>query len=194
MLEPALLLPTIAYTLGIRDNGEAALEERISHALAGRRVLLVLDNFEQIVDAAPVLVRLYTVAPTASFLVTSRVVLRIRGEQVYDVRALTTPAPGAPATLERARQSAAVTLFVDRAKAAKPSFELTEENAGGRHGHLPPARRASAGHRACGREGAHAHAGRHRASASSAACRCSPPPCGTCPTGTARCARRSIGA
>ena len=130
VLEPALLLPTIAYALGIRDNGEAALEERISHALAGRHVLLVLDNFEQIVDVAPVLVRLYTVAPTASFLVTSRIVLRIRGEQVYDVPALTTPAHGAPGTLERAQQSAAVTLFVDRAKAAKPSFELTQENAG----------------------------------------------------------------
>ncbi|SDG35708.1 DUF4062 domain-containing protein [Microbacterium pygmaeum] len=129
-LEPDLLLPTIAYALGIRDNGEAALEERISRALEGRRVLLVLDNFEQIVDAAPVLVRLYTVAPTASFLVTSRIVLRIRGEQVYDVRALSIPEPGAPGTLERARQSAAVALFVDRAQAAKPSFQLTEGNAG----------------------------------------------------------------
>ncbi len=127
-LEPALLLPTIAYTLGIRDNGEAALEERISHALAGRRVLLVLDNFEQIVDVAPVLVRLYTLAPSATLLVTSRILLRIRGERVYEVRALTTPAPGALGTLERAQQSAAVALFVDRAKAAKPSFELTEEN------------------------------------------------------------------
>ena len=130
VLEPGLLLPTIAYALGIRDNREAVLAERISHALADRRVLLVLDNFEQIVDAAPVLVRLYTVAPSASFLVTSRVVLRIRGEQVYDVRALSTPAPGAPGTLERAQGSAAVALFVDRARAAKPSFALTEENAG----------------------------------------------------------------
>ena len=131
VLEPALLLPTIAYTLGIRDNGEAALEERISHALAGRRVLLVLDNFEQIVEAAPVLVRLYTVAPTASFLVTSRIVLRIRGEQVYDVRG----ADDARSRRPRRRwsaltQSAAVALFVDRASAAKPGFELTEENVG----------------------------------------------------------------
>ncbi|GAA3203063.1 ATP-binding protein [Microbacterium terregens] len=130
VLEQGLLLPTIGYTLGIRDNGEAALEERISRALAGRNVLIVLDNFEQIVDAAPVLVRLYTVAPSASFLVTSRIVLRIRGEQVYDVRALGTPSPNAPGTLERARTSTAVQLFVDRARAAKPSFELTEDNAG----------------------------------------------------------------
>lgn len=130
VLEPGLLLPTIAYTLGIRDNGEAVLEERISRALEDRDVLLVLDNFEQIVDAAPVLVRLYTVAPSATFLVTSRVVLRIRGEQVYDVRPLSVPARGAPGTLDRAAGSAAVDLFVDRAQAAKPSFALTEENAG----------------------------------------------------------------
>jgi predicted ATPase len=128
VLEPKLLLPTIAYSLGIRDNGEAALEERISHALAGRRVLLVLDNFEQIVDAAPVLVRLYTVAPEACFLVTSRVVLRIRGEQVYEVEALTTPA-GDTTSLDRAARSTAVALFVDRAEAAKPGFALTDENA-----------------------------------------------------------------
>ncbi|GAA5034723.1 DUF4062 domain-containing protein [Microbacterium fluvii] len=126
VLEPGLLLPTIAYSLGIRDNGEAALEERISRALAGRRVLLVLDNFEQIVDAAPVLVRLYTVAPDAAFLVTSRVVLRIRGEQVYDVAALTTPAGTGRVPAAR---SSAVALFVDRAEAAKPGFCLTDENA-----------------------------------------------------------------
>lgn len=128
VLEPGLLLPTIAYTLGVRDNGEAALEERIARALENRRVLIVLDNFEQIVDAAPVLVRLYTVAPTASFLVTSRIVLRIRGEQVYDVVPLPTPPPG-PSDAERAARSAACRLFVDRARAAKPDFALTDDNA-----------------------------------------------------------------
>ncbi|QIG38615.1 DUF4062 domain-containing protein [Microbacterium sp. 4R-513] len=129
VFEAGLLLPTIAYFLGIRDNGEAALEERIAHALAGRRVLVVLDNFEQIVDAAPVLVRLYDLAPLATFLVTSRIVLRIRGEQVYDVGALTTPDEAVPTSLERARRSTACALFVDRAEAAKPGFELTDENA-----------------------------------------------------------------
>ncbi|CAI9390544.1 hypothetical protein MICABA_01494 [Microbacterium sp. T2.11-28] len=130
VLEPALLLPTIAYALGIRDNGEAALEERLSLALAGRRVLLVLDNFEQIVDAAPVLVRLFTVAPLARFLVTSRIVLRIRGERVFEVPPLVAPADGAPATLERAGMSSACALFVDRAVAAAPGFVLTADNAG----------------------------------------------------------------
>src|SRR5690606_26658803 len=63
VLEPGLLLPTIAYVLGIRDTGGSALEERISRALGDRRVLVVLDNFEQIIEEAPVLVRLYTLAP-----------------------------------------------------------------------------------------------------------------------------------
>ncbi|GAA3633604.1 hypothetical protein GCM10022200_15940 [Microbacterium awajiense] len=130
VLEPGLLLPTIAFTLGIRDNGEAALEERIAHALADRQVLLVLDNFEQIVTAAPVLVGLYTLAPDATFLVTSRVVLRIRGERVYEVDTLPPPEASAPATLERARRSPACALFVDRAASAKPGFELTDDNAG----------------------------------------------------------------
>ncbi|WP_345801505.1 DUF4062 domain-containing protein [Microbacterium sp. AZCO] len=129
VFEQGLLLPTIAYFLNIRDNGEAALEERIAHALADRRVLVVLDNFEQIVDAAPVLVRLYDLAPLTTFLVTSRIVLRIRGEQVYDVGALDTPDESLPTSLERAGRSTACTLFVDRAEAAKPGFALTEENA-----------------------------------------------------------------
>ncbi|MGZ8804713.1 MAG: DUF4062 domain-containing protein, partial [Microbacterium sp.] len=129
VLEPQLLLPTIAYALGIRDNGEAALEERVSRALEGRRVLVVLDNFEQIVDVAPALVRLYTVAPLATFLVTSRVVLRIRGEHVYEVEPLNAPDGIGPASVERARQSPAVALFVDRARAVQPDFALTPENA-----------------------------------------------------------------
>lgn len=129
VIEPSLLVPTVAHTLGIRDNGEAALEERIAHALAGRRVLIVLDNFEQIVDAAPVLVGLYAAAPFATFLVTSRVVLRIRGEQVYDVGALPTPEGVGAATLDRTLRSSACMLFVDRATAVKPGFAITEENA-----------------------------------------------------------------
>ncbi|WP_345801506.1 DUF4062 domain-containing protein [Microbacterium sp. AZCO] len=128
VLEPGLLLSTIAYSLGVRDSGAVDLEDRIARALEGRRVLIVLDNFEQIVDAAPVLVRLYTAAPLATFLVTSRVVLRIRGEQVYEVEALASPAAAEPATLPRALRSSAVALFVDRARAVRPDFELGEDN------------------------------------------------------------------
>ncbi|WP_426323852.1 ATP-binding protein [Microbacterium sp. E-13] len=129
VLEPGLLLPTIAYILGIRDTGAAALEERIAQAIGDRHVLIVLDNFEQIVDEAPVLVRLYTLAPRACFLVTSRTVLRIRGERVFEVEVLDTPAPEMPATLAQAAASSACALFAERAAAALPGFELTPENA-----------------------------------------------------------------
>ncbi|MEU1971655.1 DUF4062 domain-containing protein [Microbacterium sp. NPDC019599] len=128
VLERGLLLPTIAYSLGVRDIGDADLEDRIARALEGKRVLIVLDNFEQIVDSASDLVRLYSAAPLATFLVTSRVVLRIRGERVYEVEPLTSPAGGEPATIPRALRSSAVALFVDRARAVRPDFELTESN------------------------------------------------------------------
>ncbi|WP_127474064.1 ATP-binding protein [Microbacterium sulfonylureivorans] len=129
VLEPGLLLPTIAYVLGVRDTGEGSPEERIARSLGERRVLIVLDNFEQIIDEAPVLVRLYTLAPRAVFLVTSRSILRIRGEQVFEVEALATPDDASPATLERAQSSPACVLFAERARAAKPEFELTTANA-----------------------------------------------------------------
>lgn len=129
VLEPGLLLPTIAYVLGIRDNGEAALEERVARALSGRRVLLVLDNFEQIIDAAPQLVRLYDLAPETTMLVTSRAVLRVRGERVYEVRALGLPPAGARPGVERVLHSSAGALFVDRARAVKDDFALTDESA-----------------------------------------------------------------
>ncbi len=129
VLEPGLLLPTIAYVLGVRDTGAATLEERIAQAIGDRHVLIVLDNFEQIIDEAPVIVGLYTLAPRACFLVTSRNVLRIRGERVFDVAALETPDAEAPATLGQAKASSACLLFAERAGAALPGFELTAENA-----------------------------------------------------------------
>jgi predicted ATPase len=143
VLEPDLLLPTIAYGLGIRDTSERPLEERLALALHERRMLIILDNFEQLVDAAAELVRLYTLAPDAVFLVTSRIVLRIRGERVYEVPPLATqgdrdaprmargsdPATLAAETLARAAASPAVELFVERARAMKPDFALTASNA-----------------------------------------------------------------
>ncbi len=128
VFEPSLLLPTIAYGLGVRDSSERALEERLALALDGRRMLIVLDNFEQIVDAAPAIVRLYSLAPDAVFLVTSRVVLRIRGERVYEVPPLATTDAAAPASVNRAAASPAAELFVERARAVKPDFALTASN------------------------------------------------------------------
>jgi predicted ATPase len=138
VLDPKLLLPSIAQALGIGESGEAAIEERLPLALAQRRVLIVLDNFEQLVDAAPALVRLYAAAPDATFLVTSRAVLRIRGEHVYELHGLSMRAldsstgalveAGEARLLARAERSEAVQLFVERARAAQGEFELTEAN------------------------------------------------------------------
>ncbi|GAA3633595.1 hypothetical protein GCM10022200_15930 [Microbacterium awajiense] len=128
VLEPELLLATIGYALGVRDGPGLPLEQRLARALAGRRMLILLDNFEQIVSAAPILVSLYTVAPDAVFLVTSRAVLRIRGEQVVEVPPLPTKDPDAPYSLQRAREAPAVALFVQRAAAANPRFSVTDTN------------------------------------------------------------------
>ncbi|MGN6126770.1 MAG: DUF4062 domain-containing protein [Humibacter sp.] len=127
VLEPRLLLPTIAYTLGVRDTGEVSLEDRLGIALAGKRVLIALDNFEQIVEAGPTLVRLYAIAPDAQFLVTSRTVLRVRGERVYDVEGLSVVE--GRASVDDARMSGAVQLFTARASAVRPDFTLDESNA-----------------------------------------------------------------
>ncbi|MFH8253303.1 ATP-binding protein, partial [Microbacterium sp. B2969] len=128
VLEPGLLLSTIGYALGIRETTGLQLEERMTIALGNRRILFVLDNFEQLVSAAPVLVRLFDIAPDAAFLVTSRVVLRIRGERVFDVEPLATHDPASPESTGRARTAPAVELFTERARAADSQFELTDAN------------------------------------------------------------------
>lgn len=138
IVDPKLLLPTIAQALGIGESGEAAIEDRLPLALAQRKVLIVLDNFEQLVDAAPALVGLYADAPDAMFLVTSRAVLRIRGEVVYELGGLSlveprrTPAEpvetrsGQP--LSDTAQCEAVRLFIERARAVQGGFQLTDAN------------------------------------------------------------------
>ncbi len=129
VLEPDLLLTTVAYALGVRDASEISIIDRLAIALEGRRMLIVLDNFEQLVDAAPTLVRLYTAAPETVFLVTSRVVLRIRGECVVDVPALAFPEAVAGDALARVTSAPAVELLVDRARAVSPGFSVTPDNA-----------------------------------------------------------------
>lgn len=134
VVDPKLLLPSLAKALGIGESGEASLEERLPIALAQRRVLIVLDNFEQLVDAAPVLVGLYAAAPDATFLVTSRAVLRIRGERVYELGGLSMGSLAEPVearrepTVEEAAASEAVQLFVERARAVQGDFALTAGN------------------------------------------------------------------
>jgi predicted ATPase/DNA-binding CsgD family transcriptional regulator len=126
--EPSLVLPTIAQTLGIRDGGDRSLTDRLVIALRDRELLLVLDNLEQVLAAAPSLPDLLAACPRLTFLVTSRAPLRVSGEHSFPVPPLALPIPGESLNLEELALTEAVGLFVARARAAEPHFELTEAN------------------------------------------------------------------
>lgn len=122
-----LVLPTIAKALRVEEAGGSLLE-RVGETLRDAQVLLVLDNFEQVTDAAPLLTELLSRAPELKLLVTSRTALRLSGEREYAVPPLSLP-PAAGLGLEEAQESEAVALFVERAQATDPQFELTAANA-----------------------------------------------------------------
>lgn len=124
----ALVVASIARVIGVRDTGDRPLEEKLIPALRDRRMLIVLDNFEQVVGAAPVLRELLAVAPRLSFLVTSRTLLRISGEHAFEVEPLPLPDDGRDGGVDAAAGNPSVELFVERARAIKPDFELTPAN------------------------------------------------------------------
>jgi predicted ATPase/class 3 adenylate cyclase len=134
--EAALLLPEIAAVLGVREGGGLTLEESVLAYLGGKRLLLVLDNLEQLRPfdaAAAVVARLLDAAPGLRLLATSRAPLRIRAEHERPVAPLLTPAPATGALDEAAlaalTANPAVALFIDRAQAARPAWCLTPANA-----------------------------------------------------------------
>ena len=126
--DPAQVPDAIAAALGIRPEGTRPLLDLLVDRLQDRRVLLVLDNFEQVLPAAPQLARLLAASPGVTVLVTSRTVLRLRGEQEVPLAPLEVPAGGA-ADVEVVARSAAVRLFVARAREVRPGFALTAGNA-----------------------------------------------------------------
>ena len=126
---PALVVPAIAQVLGVREAGEEPLAARLESFLADRRLLLVLDNFEQVVVAAPPVADLLGACPGLKVLVTSRVRLRVSGEREYPVPPLSLPVPEAASPGEETVSSEAVRLFFDRALAVKPDLALTAETA-----------------------------------------------------------------
>ena len=116
--EPALVEPTIATSLGIVAEGQPE-HEAVRSFLRDRSLLLVLDNFEQVLPAAAALADLLASAPGVNLFVTSRAVLRLSGEYEFPVGPLALPRPGGDPT-----ESPAVALFVQRAAAALPDFDL----------------------------------------------------------------------
>jgi predicted ATPase len=127
--DPTLLVPTVARALGVSQTGGDALDERLLEYLRSREVLLVLDNFEQLVAAAPLTVQALKLAPRLKLLVTSREPLRVRDEQIVLVPPLALPDPAHLPDLEHLVQIPAVALFVERAREARPDLTLTSENA-----------------------------------------------------------------
>ena len=132
LADPGLVLPAVRQALGLREVGsEPALETVAAHC-ALRQLLLVLDNFEHVLAAGPELVELIARCPELRVLATSRAPLRIRVEHEVEVPPLRQPTAederaADPAAL---RAVASVTLFLERAGAAAPGFELTAGNAG----------------------------------------------------------------
>jgi predicted ATPase/class 3 adenylate cyclase len=130
--DPELVPSAIASTVGATSAAARPPLEVLAEHLRDKRVLLVLDNFEQVLDAAPVIGQLLRELPELKVIVTSRIVLRIYGEHELPVPPLGLPAPAADAatvTAESASHSEAVRLFVERARAVQPAFMLTDDNA-----------------------------------------------------------------
>ena len=127
--DPTLVLPTIAQTLGLYESGDRELEAAIREHLSGQQVLLVLDNFEQLLDAARTVSDLLDAGTGVQILVTSRAPLRLAAEHVFPVPPLGLPDPSSLPELDALSQFEAVQLFVERAHAVAPAFAVTSENA-----------------------------------------------------------------
>jgi excisionase family DNA binding protein len=121
--DPSLVPPAIGVALGVRENGSQSLTERLAERLERRRLLLILDNFEQIIGAAPVVAALVAATGGGSkVLITSRETLRIAGERAFVV-------PPLALSVDPGEDSAAVRLFVARAHDVGTNLTLTEPNA-----------------------------------------------------------------
>ena len=127
--DPDLVPSTIAHSLGVQVSGSELPLARVLDHLKSKRMLLVLDNFEQILAAAPVVGQLLGASPALKVIASSRAPLRIAGEQEFPVPPLDVPDPEHLPTLEVLAQSDAVRLFVERAGAVRPDFKVTPENA-----------------------------------------------------------------
>jgi predicted ATPase/class 3 adenylate cyclase len=127
--DPDLVPSTIGQALGLQEASGRAQIDHLVEFLNERRLLLILDNFEQILPAAPVVSQLLRGAPNIKIVVTTRAALRVYGEQEFPVPPLALPDLKHLPSLESLSQYEAVALFIQRAMAAKPDFTVTNENA-----------------------------------------------------------------
>ncbi len=127
--DPTLVVSTIAQTLGVRETEGQSLLEQVQEHLHARHLLLLLDNFEQVVSAAPRVAELLASCPKLKVLVTSREPLHLRGEKEFAVPPLALPDPKHIPSLDALSQYAAVELFIQRALDVKTDFSVTNETA-----------------------------------------------------------------
>ena len=127
--DPDLVIPTIAQALGIREGGARSFLDLLQAFLRHKHLLLLLDNFEQVLPAASQLMELLAACPDLKLLVTSRAVLHVQGEQEFPVSPLALPNLKQLPEPEVLSDYAAVALFLQRAQAVMPTFQLTAANA-----------------------------------------------------------------
>jgi predicted ATPase/transcriptional regulator with XRE-family HTH domain len=126
---PAHVATTIAQTLGVQETGDQPLVDRLKEFAREKQLLLVLDNFEQVLDAAPLITELLAACPGLKALVTSREILHLRGEKAFPVPPLALPDLTCLPSLEQLTQYAAVALFIERALDVNPAFAISNTNA-----------------------------------------------------------------
>jgi predicted ATPase/transcriptional regulator with XRE-family HTH domain len=129
LTDSALVEPTIAAVLGVRESREQRLGESLSDFLAPKQHLLLLDNCEQVLAAAPAIAAMLTASPKLSILATSREPLHVRGEHEFPLAPLPLPGKDQLPALEELARIPAIALFVERAMASQPDFTLTADNA-----------------------------------------------------------------
>jgi predicted ATPase/DNA-binding SARP family transcriptional activator len=126
--DPGLVASVVAGTLGMREEGGTTVLDSLKLFLADRNLLLIMDNFEHLVKAAPDVSQLLAAAPSVRVLATSRERLRLQGEHDFPVGALLVP-PEEVMDIQAVLRNEAIQLFLDRARAANLAFEVTEQNA-----------------------------------------------------------------
>ena len=127
--DAALILPTFAQRLGIPTEGHSRVLDTILDHLRARHGLLVVDNFEHVMAAAPDVAAILEACPRLQVLATSRHLLHLQMERAYEVHPLPTPAVTATATVASVRRAPAVQLFVERSRQGGAALVLTEDNA-----------------------------------------------------------------
>jgi predicted ATPase len=128
--QPGLVPFAIAEAVGVPVEGERSPAEALQTYLGDKELLLLLDNFEHVLEAAPLVADLLTGCPALKVLVTSRTVLRLSDEHDFPVPPLTLPPADGRSPLSELARTDAVALFLQRAAAVAPGFALAEENAG----------------------------------------------------------------